>query len=50
MVLYTKARAVEGRANAAAVKILAGYFGVKKSQVKLLNGATSRHKIFEVTD
>ncbi len=47
-VLYTKQPTTEGRANTSAVKILAKYFGVSKSQVKLVSGATSRHKRFEV--
>lgn len=46
--VYTKARAVDGRANAAAVKLIAKYFGVPQSRVTLVRGATSRHKVFEV--
>ena len=30
-VIYTKAPAIEGRANAAAIKLLAKYFGVAQS-------------------
>lgn len=32
-VIYTKAPAIEGRANAAAIKLLAKYFGVAQSGV-----------------
>jgi len=45
----TKAPPVEGRANEAVVKIIAGYFKVPKSQVSLKTGQKSKIKIFEVS-
>ena len=48
LTIYIKAPAIEGRANAAAVKLLAKHFGVAPSKVKLVRGATSKHKVFEV--
>jgi UPF0235 protein mflv_3569 len=48
LTIYTKAPAIEGRANLAAVKLLAKHFGVASSKVKLLRGATSKYKMFEV--
>lgn len=48
LTVYTKAPAIEGRANAAAVKLLARHFGVAPSTVKLVRGAASKHKVFEV--
>ena len=48
LTIYTKAPAIEGRANVAAVKLLAKYFGVAPSKVKLLRGAASKYKVFEV--
>lgn len=48
LTVYTKAPAIEGRANAAAVKLLAKHFGVAPSTVKLVRGAASKHKVFEV--
>lgn len=48
LMIYTKAPAIEGRANAAAVKLLAKHFGVAPSTVKLVRGAASKHKVFEV--
>ncbi len=48
LTIYTKAPAIEGRANLAAVKLLAKHFGVSSSKVKLLRGATSKYKVFEV--
>ena len=48
LTIYTKAPAIEGRANLAAVKLLAKHFSVAPSKVKLLRGATSKYKVFEV--
>ena len=48
LTVYTKAPAVEGRANAAAAKLLAKHFGVAPSKVRLVRGATSKYKVFEV--
>ena len=50
LTIYTKAPAIEGRANMAAAKLLAKYFGVAPSKVKLVRGATSKYKVFEITD
>ncbi len=48
LVLYVRAPAVEGRANRAAIELLAAHFGVPKSAVRLTAGATARHKRFEI--
>lgn len=48
LTVYIKAPAVEGRANAAAIKLLAKHFKVASSNVKLVRGATSKYKIFEI--
>ena len=48
LTVYVKAPAIEGRANAAAIKLLAKYFKVASSKVKLVRGATSKYKIFEI--
>lgn len=48
LVIYTKAPAVEGRANLAAINLIAEHFKVPKSRVKLVRGATSKWKVFEV--
>lgn len=45
-IIYTKAPAIEGRANAAAIKLLAQYFGVPQSGVRLVRGARAKHKMF----
>ena len=46
--LYTHARAHDGEANEAAVKMLAKYYGVSKGSVKIISGAKGRHKIVEI--
>ncbi len=48
LTVYTKAPAIEGRANAAAIKLLAKHFKVASSKVKLVRGATSKYKVFEI--
>ena len=48
LTIYTKAPAIEGRANLAVVKLLAKHFGVAPSKVKLVRGAASKYKVFEV--
>lgn len=46
--IYTKAPALENRANDAAIKLLAKHFGVSKSQVALVRGQTAKRKVFEI--
>ena len=48
LTVYTKAPAIEGRANMAAAKLLAKHFSVAPSKVKLVRGATSKYKVFEI--
>lgn len=48
LTIYTKAPAIEGRANLAAIKLVAKHYGVASSRVKLVRGVTSRNKIFEI--
>lgn len=43
-----KERPVEGRANEAIAKLLATYFKVPRSQIRLISGATSKRKVFEI--
>lgn len=38
----------DGKANEAVIDLLADYFGVAKSAVKMVRGQFSRHKLFEV--
>lgn len=47
-VVYVKAPAVDGKANEAAVAVLAEHFATTKTNVRLIHGATSRKKIFDI--
>lgn len=40
---------LEGKANRAASEALAGYFNVSRSKIKLISGARSKYKIFEIS-
>lgn len=48
--VYTTAVAVDGAANDAVVKLLAEYYHVPKSQIKIVRGTTSRTKIIEIPE
>ncbi|UGQ10070.1 DUF167 domain-containing protein [Yinghuangia sp. ASG 101] len=50
LVVAVSARAVEGKATAAALTALAAALKVRPRQVALVTGATSRDKVVEVTD
>jgi uncharacterized protein YggU (UPF0235/DUF167 family) len=49
LVVRVTARAVDGRATAAALAAIADAFGVRRHAVTLVAGAASRRKIVEVT-
>jgi uncharacterized protein len=46
--ISVQAAAVAGKANQALIDLLARYFSVPKSSVKLLRGRSSRKKAFEI--
>ncbi len=48
LVVRVSARAVDGRATAAALAAVAGAFGVRQQAVTLVSGAASRTKILDV--
>lgn len=48
LVVRVKAAPEAGKANAAACKVVARFFGVAPSAVKVMVGPTSRHKVLEV--
>ncbi len=39
---------IRGKANRAAINVLANYFKISKSQIRLALGATGKNKIFEI--
>ena len=47
-VVWVKAKAIEGKANQAVIKILSEYFDIAKSKVVLIKGKRVRDKIFMV--
>lgn len=47
--VYVNAPPLEGKANTAVLEALATHLGVKKSQILLVTGAASKHKVFEIT-
>lgn len=46
--VYTKEPAIENRANASAIALLAAYFDVPRSRVRLYRGAKAKQKVFEI--
>lgn len=48
LTVFVRERAVDGKANAAVLQLLAEHFGVPRSRVELVSGATSRLKRFRI--
>jgi len=48
--VHITAAPVDGAANAAVIKMMAEYFDVPKSQIKIVRGETSRDKIIEIPE
>jgi uncharacterized protein YggU (UPF0235/DUF167 family) len=48
LTIYVREQAVDGKANAAVVRLLADYLGVPRSRIELASGATSRTKRFRI--
>jgi uncharacterized protein YggU (UPF0235/DUF167 family) len=48
--VYVRAKAKDGKANAAVIEVLAEYFSVKKNKLKIIHGEKSREKIIELSD
>lgn len=46
--VHLRAPAVDGKANAALIKFLAEHYGVKTSQIEVIKGLKSRHKIINI--
>ncbi len=47
-IISVRAVAREGKANEALVELLAGYFSVPKSSIKIVHGETGRKKLVEI--
>jgi len=50
LIAKVRARPQDGAANAAVARLLAGALGVAPSRIELLRGATSREKLFRISD
>jgi len=48
LTVYVREQAVDGKANAAVLKVLAEYFGVTRKRVELASGAGARVKRFRI--
>ncbi len=48
--VYLNQPPLEGRANRAAILALADYFKTNKSNIRLLSGAKSKYKLFEIIE
>ncbi|MEK9154881.1 MAG: DUF167 domain-containing protein [Patescibacteria group bacterium] len=46
--VFVKEPPVDNKANEAIIKSLADYFGIPKSNIKIISGASSKQKIIEV--
>lgn len=48
--VWVQTAPIDGAANLAVIEILADYFQVAKSLIKILSGASSRRKLIEVNN
>lgn len=46
--VYVNQPPLEGKANKATIEALADYFKTSKSNISLISGAKSKHKLFEI--
>ncbi|MEK7662914.1 MAG: DUF167 domain-containing protein, partial [Actinomycetota bacterium] len=50
LVVFVREKAIDGAANDGVIKILADYFDVPKSRVRVVRGHTARIKQIEIDD
>lgn len=46
--VWVRQPAIENKANKEIINLLSGYLNVNKSNIKLIKGKASKHKIFEI--
>jgi uncharacterized protein (TIGR00251 family) len=46
--VWVKSPAKEGKANESVIELLADFFNLPKSRIKIISGHSSRNKVFEV--
>ncbi|MBR0460828.1 DUF167 domain-containing protein [Candidatus Saccharibacteria bacterium] len=49
LIVKTRKKARDGEANKSVVELLAKHFGVGKTKIQIVKGATSKHKTIEIT-
>lgn len=47
LVVYLRAKPHDGEANISLIKLLAKYYNIPKTSIRISSGAKSRHKIIE---
>lgn len=47
-ILRVKEKALDGRANAAAIKLLSKYLGIPKFRISIIKGYATRNKIISI--
>lgn len=47
LTVYLRAKPHDGEANAVLIRLLADYFDIPKTSIKIARGAKSRHKVIE---
>ena len=50
LLVHVREPAVEGKANQAVIRLLAEYFNVPKSKIRLISGRKSKIKRFEIKE
>ncbi|MDR3661608.1 MAG: DUF167 domain-containing protein [Mycobacterium sp.] len=50
LTVYVREPAVDGKANAAVIRVLAEHFGVPRSRIELVSGASARIKRFRIDE
>ena len=48
LTVYVREPAIDGKANAALIRVLAEHFGVTRSRVEMMSGAGARIKRFRI--
>ncbi|MBI2121511.1 MAG: DUF167 domain-containing protein [Candidatus Sungbacteria bacterium] len=48
LAVYVTAAPEKGKANGAVIKLLADYFGIAKSRIRIISGFSSKNKIVKI--
>ena len=47
-VVFVKEKAEKGKANKAVIRLLADFFGISSSNIRIIRGVKSREKVIEI--